>query len=94
MAMAATISRVTQQKAGKGFARFVVHNGAAFWLAIREFGSRHQPARPAMRPAFDESAEAAIGVIVTEWVNGLEKVADKLSADYGTAAKALGVKSK
>lgn len=86
--------RVSLQLSGKGFARYVVHNGAAFWLLIREFGSKRQPARPAMRSAFDESAEGAIAIIIKEWVDGLEHVATKLASDYKTAAKALGVKSK
>lgn len=64
----------------------------AFWALFYELGTAHQPARPFMRPGFDESAGEAMAKTRDHLAAGVEKEAAKLAGEYGTAKKSLGVR--
>lgn len=53
-----------------------------------------QPARPTIRPAFDNNWERVFKVIGLALSTGLLREAKKLSGEYKTAAKALGVRRR
>jgi HK97 gp10 family phage protein len=69
-----------------------VTSGNAFWARFYELGTAHQPARPFMRPGFDESTEEAINTVAGSLVTGVEREAAKLAGEYDTAKKSLGVR--
>lgn len=72
--------------------RYIVHTGRAFWLMFYEFGTRHQPARPFFRPAFDESPQAVLKGMTRALGAGLAREARKLAGEYRVARRALGVR--
>ena len=53
-----------------------------------------QPARPAIRPAFDNNWERVFKTIGFALSTGLLREAKKLSGEYKVAAKALGVRRR
>jgi HK97 gp10 family phage protein len=69
-----------------------IFTGDAFWSRFFELGTSHQPARPFMRPAFDESAGEAVGKMRDTLAEGVEREAAKLAGEYKTAKKSLGVR--
>lgn len=69
-----------------------VSTGAAYWGNFAEFGTRHQPARPFMRPAFEASAGQALAAIGVAIGKGVEREAAILAGPYARARKSLGVK--
>lgn len=50
-----------------------------FYGLFAEFGTVHQPARPFMRPAFDENAEKTLTQLSNELGKGIERAARKLA---------------
>lgn len=52
----------------------------AFYAMDDEFGSKHQPASPKYRPAFENTSAKAIGVAVTQLGTNIEREAKRLSA--------------
>jgi HK97 gp10 family phage protein len=82
----------TITKARKTARGAYVSTGNAFWAVFYEFGTRHQPARPFMRPAFDESQDWAAQAIVDKLTAGIEKEATTLAGPYANAKKSLGVR--
>ena len=68
-----------------------IHVGKAFWAMFMEFGTRHQPARPFMRPAFDQVKHRALDKIGATLGKNVEKAALKLA---GTFAKSGLVKKR
>lgn len=52
---------------------------AAFYWMFQEFGTRHQPARPFLRPAFDAQAPTALGIVGRKLGEGIEREAAILS---------------
>lgn len=69
-----------------------VTTGNAFWAQFYELGTSHQPARPFMRPGFDESTQEATNTVAGSLTVGVEREAAKLAGEYGTAKKSLGVR--
>ena len=61
------------QAAGQGAKTGNDYTGDQFYAAFQEFGTSHQPARPFMRPAFDENVDKAIGIMATLVKSGLER---------------------
>lgn len=49
-----------------------------FWAKFCEFGTVHEPARPFIRPAFDESKEDALDAFVKTMADRLPKVVEEL----------------
>jgi len=49
------------------------YKGETFYGAFVEFGTRHAPAHPFMRPAFDTEKDAALAAITRKLAEGLEK---------------------
>lgn len=56
----------------------VVTVGKAFYGMFAEFGTRHQPARPWLRQAFDATAPPALQAIAKNLAGGIERAANKL----------------
>jgi HK97 gp10 family phage protein len=81
--------RVLRNTSARG-ARVTTRN--AFWAMFYELGTAHQPARPFMRPGFDESREEATNTVAGSLLTGVEREAAKLAGEYGTAKRALGVR--
>lgn len=50
---------------------------AAIAARMEEFGSKHQPARPFMGPAFDASSDQALSVFVDELWNSLKDLEER-----------------
>jgi HK97 gp10 family phage protein len=50
---------------------------AAYYGKFSEYGSVHEPARPWMRPAFDESKDKAYKIIETKIQDGLDRAFNK-----------------
>lgn len=50
-----------------------------FYGLFQEFGTVHQPARPFLRPAFDNGAEGALKQFSAELGKGIERAARKLA---------------
>jgi hypothetical protein len=44
---------------------------------MAEFGSKHQPAKPFMGPAFDSSSDEALSVFVDETWNALQDLEER-----------------
>ena len=54
------------------------YKGDVFYASFAEWGTRHQPAKPFMRPAFDTNAVTSIGIASAEIRVGVEAVANGL----------------
>jgi len=50
---------------------------SAFYGVFQEFGTKDQPARPFMRPAFEETKDEVLEALVTECKNRLEDLKKK-----------------
>jgi HK97 gp10 family phage protein len=81
--------RVLRNTSARG-ARVTTRN--AFWAMFYELGTAHQPARPFMRPGFDESTTEATSTVAGSLITGVEREAAKLAGEYGTAKRSLGVR--
>lgn len=57
--------------------RVVVTVGKAFYGMFQEFGTRTQPARPWLRPAFDSAAPAALKKIIASLGKSIERAVNK-----------------
>ena len=64
---------------GRKARKVVVTVGQAFYGMFQEFGTRNQPARPWLRPAFDASAPQALEAIMKSLAKAVERAAVKLS---------------
>jgi HK97 gp10 family phage protein len=64
----------------------------AFWAVFYELGTKRQPARPFMEPAFQEAQDWAVQAVKDKLVEGIEKEATKLAGPYANAKKSLGVR--
>lgn len=51
------------------------YTGKAFYASFYEYGTRHQPARPFMRQAFDENTDRSMSIAISEIKRGIEEVA-------------------
>jgi HK97 gp10 family phage protein len=71
------------QKMGTASVTVAVGIGRAFWGMFREFGTRHEPARPWFRPAWDESKLAALNKIGLELGKRIEAAAARLAGPGG-----------
>ncbi len=56
--------------------------GQACYGMFLEFGTRHFPARPFIRPAFDRSGGAALAKIGVSLGRGIERAAKKLAGSF------------
>jgi HK97 gp10 family phage protein len=54
---------------------YKVTTGKAFWALWQEFGNRHQPARPFIRPAVDANTQAAIDIMTVQLGEGIDAAA-------------------
>lgn len=68
--------------------RFGVGVGKAFWGMFQEFGTRHHPARPWMRPAFDQATGVVIGNMALALRVGIDREARRLAR----VARKLGIR--
>lgn len=69
------IRRVVQVKPDEGTGTVSVGpSGHSFYGSFAEFGTSHQPARPWMVPAFEESAEEAVEMFAKVLAAHLEEV--------------------
>lgn len=57
------------------FAEAFVGSGKDFYAYQQEFGTAHHPPQPFMRPAFEEKAPEALGVIAQDLKNEAQKTA-------------------
>lgn len=62
----------------------------AFWGMFQEFGTRHHPARPWLRPAFEGSKRAALDKTGKSLGMKIEKMAQKLAGSFAKS----GLKSR
>jgi HK97 gp10 family phage protein len=78
---------VKKIKQSPALVHLAVSVGRAFWGMFYEFGTRHQPARPFMRPAFDSAGGRALQKI-GEWLGkGIDKEAAKLAREVGAVRR-------
>ena len=82
--------RVSKIKTRAGGVALALHTHKAFWGMFAEFGTRHSPARPFMRPAFDNNVNEALAVIGKRLGNNIEKSAEKLAGSFAKS----GLKAK
>lgn len=66
-----------------------VITGNAFWAVFFELGTSRQPARPFMRPGFDESMTEATNTVAGSLYQGVEREAAKLAGQYSGAKRSL-----
>lgn len=59
--------------------RYVVTDGSAFWGMFYEFGTKRQPPRPFLRPAFDRVREKALATVIRTIGPRIENEIRKLS---------------
>lgn len=83
------ISVRTVRGASADFAKMAVHTGRAYWAMFLEFGTRHMGARPFMRQALYENANAAIAAIGTALGKAVEREAKRLAGPYAKVRKVL-----
>lgn len=79
--------KVVLAKTGAAPVEYSVSVGRAFWGMFQEFGTRFQPARPWLRPAFDHAKIAALKTIETGLGKSIEREAMKLANKHGTKRK-------
>lgn len=77
---------IGRRRADKGSGSSVTYQvgvlGRAFYAIFFEFGTRHQPARPFIRPAVEATSNAAV-----------DAMGDTLRRDIDSAAPGLGLKA-
>jgi len=76
----------------KGMKGVRVWTKDAFWAVFYERGTKRQPARPFMDPAFQEAQDWAVQAVHDKLLEGVEKEAAKLAGSYAGAKKSLGVR--
>lgn len=80
--------RVTEQRTHRNHLLVMgVHVGKAFWGAFLEFGTRHMPARPWMRPVFDAKAPGMVPYLEAELKKRIERKARQLARKAAKAGK-------
>lgn len=62
----------------------------AFWGLLQEFGTRHHPPRPWLRPAFEASKRLALDKTGKQLGMKIEKAAEKLAGSFAKS----GLKSR
>lgn len=82
----------TLRRVRKGMRGARVWTKDAFWAVFYERGTKRQPARPFMDPAFGESQDWAVQAVHDKLLEGVEKEAAKLAGPYANAKKSLGVR--
>jgi HK97 gp10 family phage protein len=77
------LQRATNKQAAVG-----ITLGTAFYWKWLEFGNSRQPARPFVRPAFDDSVRPAIRTLTEDLAKKIEKAAVKLAGKFKTSGLA------
>lgn len=73
---------IARRRIRRGSAALTIGVGplrSAFYAMFQEFGTRHQPARPFMRPAFDAKAGEALQKIGEALGRGIDRAAARLA---------------
>lgn len=66
----------------KSSASVAISVGKAYWGMFVEFGTRHQAAKPFLRPAFDAKWRESLDILGRELGTMIERAAKKLAGPY------------